>query len=58
MADLPQIGSMDVARQQPHAMVNDEGEVFYPDSDEDARWFAAEHGARYINQPAEGGEAR
>ncbi|HEY6115917.1 MAG TPA: hypothetical protein VI172_08165 [Candidatus Dormibacteraeota bacterium] len=51
MSDLPQIDSMSVASQQPNAMVNDAGEVFYPDNDEDARLFAAEHGARYINEP-------
>lgn len=34
-----------VAKTQPHAMVNDEGEVFYPDSPEDAAYFAEEHGA-------------
>jgi hypothetical protein len=50
MADLPQIDSAEVARHQPNAMVNDAGEVFYPDSDDDAHWFAEQHGARYLNQ--------
>jgi len=26
-------------------MINADGDVFYPDSAEDAAWFAAEHGA-------------
>lgn len=35
-----------VASTQPNAMVNARGDVFYPDSAEDAAWFTAEHGAR------------
>lgn len=35
-----------VAAQQPNAMVNVDGDVFYPDNPEDAQWFAAEHDAR------------
>lgn len=38
-----------VAAQQPHAMTNDAGEVFYPDNPEDARLFAAGHDARPLN---------
>lgn len=49
MSDLPRIDSIEVARQQPNTMVNDDGEVFYPDSDEDATWFAEQHGARYLD---------
>jgi hypothetical protein len=45
LPDLPHINSLEAARSQPHAMVNDQGDVFYPDSEEDARWFAEEHGA-------------
>jgi hypothetical protein len=52
MADLPRTESLDVALSQPHAMVNDSGEVFYPDGEEDARWFADEHGARPLNADA------
>lgn len=48
MRELPRIGSIEVARRYPNAMINDAGEVFYPDSDEDAAWFRAEHGARLI----------
>lgn len=33
----------------PNAMVNDAGDVFYPDSAEDADWFAWEHDARPLN---------
>lgn len=29
-------------------MINDAGEVFYPDSDEDMAWFYTEHGARPV----------
>lgn len=34
-----------VAAAHPDAMINDDGEVFYPDSPQDAAWFAAEHDA-------------
>lgn len=37
-----------VAASQPHAMVNDAGEVFYPDGPEDAAYFAEHHGAHPI----------
>lgn len=33
---------------QPHAMINDHDEVFYPDDREDARVFATEEGARPV----------
>ena len=45
MGDLPRIGSLEVARLYPNAMVNAAGEVFYPDSLDDAVWFRVEHGA-------------
>lgn len=48
VGELPRIGSIEVARRYPNAMINDAGEVFYPDSDEDAEWFRAEHGAQPI----------
>lgn len=38
-----------VAAGQPQAMVNDDGEVFYPDGPEDADWFAAHHEARPLD---------
>ena len=34
-----------IAASQPHAMINDEGEVFYPDNDADAALFARYHDA-------------
>jgi hypothetical protein len=37
--------SHDVAMTQPHAMVNDDGDVFYPDGPDDARHFVEHHGA-------------
>lgn len=40
-----------VAATQPHVMVNDDREVFYPDGPEDAAYFAREHGARFLNDP-------
>lgn len=49
MADLPRTESLEVTLSQPHAMVNAQGEVFYPDDEEDARWFADEHGARPLD---------
>jgi len=49
MADLSRVESLEAAAQQPHAMCNDHGEVFYPDSEEDARWFTAEHDARPLD---------
>lgn len=49
MTDLPRIDSLQATAQQPHAMTNDQGEVFYPDSDEDAQWFTEQHGARPLN---------
>lgn len=42
---LHSIVCMGVAAAQPHAMVNDAGEVFYPDDPDDAAWFAEQHGA-------------
>jgi hypothetical protein len=44
---LPRIA--DLHDDQPNAMANDAGEAFYPDSAEDAEWFAVEHGARFVN---------
>lgn len=49
VTDLPRIDSPEVALQQPHVMTDGEGSVFYPDSEEDARWFATEHDARPVN---------
>lgn len=46
MTGLHDIDCATVAETQPHAMVNDAGDVFYPDNAEDAQWFAREHGAR------------
>lgn len=37
------------AASQPHAMINDAGEVFYPDGPVDARLFADEDGARPLD---------
>ena len=45
MADLRRIDSYDVAKESPHAMINDRGDIFYPDSPEDADWFRREHDA-------------
>lgn len=53
MTDLPSVHSLAVAAQQPNAMVNDEGDVFYPDGPEDAEWFAREHGARPMTMTEE-----
>lgn len=39
------IGSVEVARCYPNAMINAGGEVFYPDSSEEIEWFRVEHGA-------------
>lgn len=46
VAVLPRIDSLEVAAMRGNAMVNDDGDVFYPDSPEDAEWFAEQHGAR------------
>ena len=43
---LPRID--DLHAEQRNAMVNAAGEAFYPDSPEDAVWFAVEHGASFI----------
>lgn len=40
------------AATQPHAMVDDLGQVFYPDSAIDMAWFAREHGARFMDPVA------
>ena len=37
------------AANTPHAMVNEAGEVFYPDSPEDALLFAVDHGAEFLH---------
>jgi hypothetical protein len=44
MISLPRVGSIEVARTCPDAMSN-QGDWFYPDSPEDAAWFAVEHAA-------------
>lgn len=44
------IECMLVAADQPNVMVNDAGEVFYPDNADDAARFAAEHDA-YLLRP-------
>jgi hypothetical protein len=31
------------------AMVNDAGDLFYPDGPDDARWFVVEHEARPVD---------
>ena len=49
MTDLHDIDCATVAATQPHAMVNDAGDVFYPDNAEDAEWFAREHDARPLS---------
>lgn len=41
------IDDADVAAGERHAMVDDLGQVFYPDGPEDAAEFAEFHGARY-----------
>ena len=45
MGDLLRIGSIEAAVAVPGAMLNALGDVFYPDSPEDAAWFEREHGA-------------
>lgn len=50
--DLHSITYMVTAVTQPHAMVNDAGDVFYPDGPGDAVWFAEHEGARFLNEPA------
>lgn len=40
--------SLEYAQGVPGAMVNELGDVFYPDDEEDAAWFAREHGAWVI----------
>jgi hypothetical protein len=45
----PEVDSIEVARTQPHAMIDDLDQVFYPDNDEDAAEFAREHGARLLS---------
>lgn len=54
---MERVESLDVAATQPHAMVNDAGDVFYPDGPEDAAEFAAEHGARFLNPTFQWGDA-
>lgn len=34
---------------QPNAMTNDRGDLFYPDDEKEALWFAIEHGARPVS---------
>jgi hypothetical protein len=46
---LHSITCIEVARQTPYAMINDHGEVFYPDGLEDARYFATAEHARPLN---------
>ncbi len=37
----------------PNAMINDAGDLFYPDTPADAAWFRKEHGARYLHPGAD-----
>ena len=50
---LHRIDCLTVAATQPGTMINDDGEVFYPDDDEDAAYFAEHHSA-YLLVPDEG----
>lgn len=34
---------------QLHAMINDSGELFYPDDLSEALWFIEEHGASFVH---------
>jgi hypothetical protein len=47
--DLPSVHSAAAAADQPHAMINDAGDMFYPDGPEDAAEFNREHGARFVH---------
>jgi hypothetical protein len=49
---LPSIHSPEHAATQPHAMVDDDGCFWYPDSPDDAAYFAKHHGARPLNPDA------
>ena len=46
---LHDVDCLKVAATQPHAMINDAGDVFYPDDASEAEWFAREHDARPLN---------
>lgn len=46
------ITCMTAAVGQPHAMVGDDGAMFYPDDAEDAAYFAEHHGARPLDPTA------
>lgn len=48
-AVLHSIDCLTEAATQPHAMVNDELEVFYPDNPDDAAHFVHEYGARFLD---------
>jgi hypothetical protein len=43
--DAHSIDCVETAKTQPHAMINRDGEVFYPDNIADAIAFAQDHGA-------------
>lgn len=49
MSDLPRIDSSEVAQTSPNAMANGQGDVFYPDDEKEALWFAIEHKARPVS---------
>lgn len=49
VGNLHAITCLITAAGQPHAMVNDALEVFYPDGPEDAQVFALHHGAEMLN---------
>ena len=46
--DQHSIDCITIAREQPGAMANAAGDVFYPDNAEDAAWFAKEEGAKFL----------
>lgn len=35
-------------RNPPNTMINDVGDLFYPDNPDDADWFIDQHGARWM----------
>lgn len=46
---MDRIDSFEAAKDCPYAMINDYGDIFYPDNKEDGDFFATACGAWYIN---------
>ena len=48
-ASFHSITCIETAKTQPHTLINDDGDVFYPDDVEDADYFIENHGCWWMS---------